>query len=288
MDTALFTFLAGLAQGGQYVLIALGVTLVFGVCDVVQIAHGEVYMAGSFATLLLVSALGVGAYPLVVLLAAVVTSALGAALYLLVFRPLQGRPHLPVILAAFGLSMGMSASALSIFGGERRQITTPLTEITLQVGLLQINAQRVAVIVSALILAWALSVFVRRTRTGMAMRAVAVDADAAALSGINVNRVLLTAFIIASALAGVAGGVAGPVFITYPAMGFEPFLKSFIVVLVGGVGSVLGSVVTGMFLGLAEAISSVYLSSAYRDAIAYLVLIVALLFRPGGLFRRTV
>jgi branched-chain amino acid transport system permease protein len=153
-------------------------------------------------------------------------------------------------------------------------------------GFYLINAQRLLVVVVGTGLTVCLFLFINKTRLGMAMRAIAQDRDAADLVGISANKIFMAAFAVASALAAAAGALVGPIFVVNPAMGFMPFLKSFVVVLFGGVGSVMGSIVGGLTLGVMETLGAAYVSTQYKDAVAFALLIVVLLFKPTGLFGR--
>jgi branched-chain amino acid transport system permease protein len=275
----------GLVIGSSYVLIALGVTLIFGIVDVVQIAHGEVYMIGAFVALFCVNSLHLN-YLLAIVITMAILAIFGVILEEGVFRWLRGRPHLPVILAAFGLSMVLANGTRLIMGGESYAIKSPLRNEMVRLGFYVINAQRLLVVLVAAGLTVCLFLFMNKTRLGMAMRAVAQDRDAADLVGIEANRIFMAAFAVASALAAAAGSLVGPVFLVNPAMGFMPFLKSFVVVLFGGVGSVAGSIIGGLILGVMETLGAAYVSTEYKDAVAFALLIVVLLFKPSGLFGR--
>lgn len=275
----------GLVIGSSYVLIALGVTLIFGIVDVVQIAHGEVYMIGAFVALFFVNSLHLN-YFLSIVIPMAILAIFGVILEEGVFRWLRGRPHLPVILAAFGLSMVLANGTRLIMGGESYAIKSPLRNGMVRLGFYVINAQRLLVVLVAAGLTVCLFLFMNKTRLGMAMRAVAQDRDAADLVGIDASRIFMAAFAVASALAAAAGSLVGPIFLVNPAMGFMPFLKSFVVVLFGGIGSVAGSIIGGLILGVMETLGAAYVSTEYKDAIAFALLIVVLLFKPSGLFGR--
>jgi branched-chain amino acid transport system permease protein len=275
----------GLVIGSTYVLIALGVTLIFGIVDVVQIAHGEVYMIGAFVTLFLVNSLHLN-YFISIVISMAILAIFGMILEEGVFRWVRGRPHLPVILAAFGLSMVLANSTRLLLSGESYAIKSPLRNEMVHLGFYLINAQRLLVVVVGTGLTVCLFLFINKTRLGMAMRAIAQDRDAADLVGISANKIFMAAFAVASALAAAAGALVGPIFVVNPAMGFMPFLKSFVVVLFGGVGSVMGSIVGGLTLGVMETLGAAYVSTQYKDAVAFALLIVVLLFKPTGLFGR--
>ncbi len=275
----------GVVIGSSYVLIALGVTLIFGIVDVVQIAHGEVYMLGAFLTLFLVNSLHFN-YVLSIVISMAILAVFGVILEEGVFRWLRGRPHLPVILAAFGLSMFLANGTLLLLGGESYAIKSPLREQMVDLGFYLINAQRLLVVVVSAGLTVCLFLFINKTRLGMAMRAITQDRDAAELVGVDPNKIFMAAFAVASALAAAAGGLVGPVFLVNSAIGFMPFLKSFVVVLFGGIGSVIGSIVGGLTLGVMETLAAAYVSTEYKDAVAFALLIVVLLFKPSGLFGR--
>ncbi len=305
MDPALSQFIQtvinGLTLGSVYALIALGYSMVYGILKLLNFAHGDVYMVGSYigyAGLVLLLPLAGGPLPvwliiLVMILMAMSGSAvLGAAIERFAYRPLRNAPRLAPLISALGVSfflqnlvqLVISPRPLSYGSG-----TLIAVESNLVLGAVRIHSSRVLVIATTLILMMALTYFVRRTKLGRAMRAVAIDTDAAAMMGVDVNRVVLVTFLIGSALAGAAGVLVGIVFFTIRhTMGFIAGLKGFTASVVGGIGNIPGAVFGGLLIGMAEAFASVYISVTFKDAVAFVILVLALLIRPSGLLGRAV
>ena len=277
----------GVTIGVVYALIAIGLTLVFGILGVINFAHGEFYMIGAFLTYTLTVRLGLEYF-----LALALTIAGGAAVGLLAerlaVRPLKGRHMFTVVLSTLGLSIFLENGALLVWGPDPREIELAWGSRPLLIGGVVITFLRVAVLGTAAALIVALTWFIRRTTWGMAMRAVATNRDAAALMGIPVDRVYAITFAVGSALAGVAGGLLGAMFTIEPTMGEWAVVKAFSVVIMGGMGHVPGAVLGGIILGVAESLGAGFLpgGTSYKDGIGYAILILVLLYRPQGLFGR--
>ncbi len=277
----------GVTIGVVYALIAIGLTLVFGILGVINFAHGEFYMIGAFLTYTLTVRLGLEYF-----LALALTIAGGAAVGLLAerlaVRPLKDRHMFTVVLSTLGLSIFLENGALLVWGPDPREIELAWGSRPLLIGGVVITFLRVAVLGTAAALIVALTWFIRRTTWGMAMRAVAANRDAAALMGIPVDRVYAITFAVGSALAGVAGGLLGAMFTIEPTMGEWAVVKAFSVVIMGGMGHVPGAVLGGIILGVAESLGAGFLpgGTSYKDGIGYAILILVLLYRPQGLFGR--
>lgn len=278
--------LNGLVMGGVYALIALGLTLIFGILDQVNFAHGELYMIGAYATLYFSEFLG-GIYSLSLISAMVAVASLGLLYEWLLFRPLRGKGHLPAIICSLGASIFLWNLSLLVFGSTPRQMRTRLSEITLSFLSISLTVQRLLVLLITLGLIIGLYLMIMKTRMGKAMRATAQDPEVAALLGIDINRIAEITFIIGGALAAAAGGLIGPIFLIYPAMGLMACLKAFVVVILGGLGNVVGAVIAGFALGVIESLGAGFISSAYKDAFAFLVLILVLWARPEGILGKT-
>ena len=288
----------GIAWGSIYALIALGYTMVYGTLRLINFAHGDVYMVGAFAAYFLARALGIGtvteASPLiaaVVLLGSMAICALlGVLIELLAYRPVRRSSRLTALITAIGVSLFLENAGIRIFGADPKffpQVIAPRT-IALAEGVLVTNHQ-ITVVVVALALMVALTLFIKRTRTGKAMRAVAFHRDAASLMGIPVDRIITITFAIGSALAAAAGflvGLTNPKI--EPLMGIMPGIKAFVAAVLGGIGSVPGAMIGGLLMGISEYLVVGYISSTYRDAIAFVILIAVLLIRPAGLLGRNV
>jgi branched-chain amino acid transport system permease protein len=277
----------GVTIGVVYALIAIGLTLVFGILDVINFAHGELYMLGAFLTYSLTVGLGLD-YFLALALTIVGTAAAGLLVERFTVRPLKGRHMFTVVLSTLGLSIFLQNGALLWWGPDPREIDLSWGGRPVIVGGIVITYLRLAMLGLGGALIVALTWFIRRTRWGMAMRAVAGNRDAAALMGIPVDRVYAITFAVGTGIAGVAGGLLGAMFTIEPTMGEWAVVKAFCVVIMGGMGNVPGAVLGGVMLGVAESLGAGFLpgGTSYKDGIGYAILILVLLYRPQGLFGR--
>lgn len=278
----------GATLGLVYALAAIGVTLIFGILGVINFAHGEFYMIGAF----LVSSFLALRLPYVaaLLCAIVVVAVLGWLAERLTVRPLQGRHHFTIVLSTLGLSILLQNGALLVWGAEPRQIAPSWASYPVVVGGLVISRMRLVALIVGILLILALTLFIRWTKVGLAMRATARDPDAAALMGVDVQRIGAFTFSVGCALAAVSGGLLGGIFDIETTMGEWAVMKAFAVVIMGGLGNVPGAIVGGIVLGVAESLGGAYLPGGvgYKDGIGFAILIVVLLFRPQGLFGRRV
>ena len=277
----------GVTIGVVYALIAIGLTLVFGILDVINFAHGELYMLGAFLTYGLTAGLGLP-YFVALALTMVGTAVAGLLAERLTVRPLRGRHMFTVVLSTLGLSIFLQNGALFLWGPDPRDIDLAWGSRPLVVGGVVITYLRLAVLGTSAALIAGLTWFIRRTTWGMAMRAVAGNRDAAALMGIPVSRIYAITFAVGAGLAGVAGGLLGAMFTIEPSMGEWAVVKAFCVVIMGGMGNVPGAVLGGIMLGVAENVGAGFLpgGTSYKDGIGYAILILVLLCRPQGLFGR--
>jgi branched-chain amino acid transport system permease protein len=290
----------GLSVGTTYALLALGYTMVYGVLQLINFAHGDVYMVGAFSGLYIAQALDVDRAPsvakaaLVFLGSMAVCALLGVAIERFAYRPLRDRPRLTALITAIGVSFlleygfqlpPMTSGAIAFPPGPTpRYFPEPFPRADFEPLGVHVSNYDVVSLVVALGLMCALQFVVYRTRFGVAMRAVAFDAKIAALMGIDVNRVISGTFALGSALAAAAAIlVAGSRPTINPLMGLLPGIKAFVAAVLGGIGSVPGAMVGGLLLGLTEEYVAGYLFSSYRDGIAFGLLILVLLFRPAGL-----
>lgn len=274
----------GLAIGGVYVLIALGLTTVFGILGIAHFAHGSISMSGGYFTFFLVTALGfpvLAAIP-VALLAGV---GLGLLVEMLAYRPVRDANHINAFIVALGLTMMVEGANLLLFGHEQVVIPTGLSRV-LHFGPLTIPELRLYVIVAAIVLVVAMMIFVERTKTGQAIRAVAENRDAAILMGVNVRSIPLIVFGLSTALGVAAGIMVGALFAIAPGIGEGLVVKGFAVLILGGLGSFPAAILGGTVLGITESIAAGFVSSAYKDVIAFVVMILVLLIRPQGLLGR--
>ena len=277
-------FLAnGVVTGAAYVLVAIGLTLIFGILNVVNFAHGEFYMLGGYAAVTASAVLGFPLIPTLVV-TAVFLAAFGMAAEWLVFRPISGRDPNNAIIASFGLSILLQNGALVVFGAQPQTWKTDLAELPVQLGPVFLTGQRVLIVLITAVLVAALLLVLRYTWTGRALRAMAQHSVIAQISGVNVRKVAVVTFAIASALSGIAGALMSSVFMVQPTSGAMLVMKAFTVVILGGMGSIGGTVLAGLGLGTVEAMVSGYVGNEIRDMIGFLLVILMLLVRPRGLF----
>lgn len=287
IDLVLQQVVNGVTIGVVYALIAVGLTLVFGILDVINFAHGELYMIGAFLTYALTVGLGLD-YFVALALTIMGTGVAGLLAERLAVRPLRNRHMFAVVLSTLGLSIFLQNGALLTWGPDPREIALAWASRPLIIGGIVITRLRVAVLATGAALITALTWFIHRTTWGMAMRAVAANRGAAALMGVPVDRVYALTFALGAGLAGVAGGLLGAMFTIEPTMGEWAVIKAFSVVIMGGMGNVPGAVVGGIILGVAESLGAGFLpgGTSYKDGIGYAILILVLLYRPQGLFGR--
>lgn len=279
----------GLSLGSLYALVAIGFSMIYGILRLINFAHGDLVMVGAFSTLAMVVA-GVP-WPLIVLFVLIVGALGGMAIEAVVFRSMRGAPQVTGFIATLAVSVVIQNAGLMILSGQPRNFLFPAV-MRQRISILGVSASvtDLAIIGLTLVLIALLLLIVYRTRLGIAMRATAENLTAARLMGISVNRTILAAFALGSALAAIAGLLWGGKFGQIdPLMGFVPGLKAFVASVIGGVGSIGGAMVGGYVLGLAEVLFVGLLPpdyAGYRDAFVFTFLIVLLLVRPSGLFGR--
>ncbi len=282
MELFLQQLFNGVMFGSTYAIVALGLTLVMGILNIPNFAHGHLYMLGGYITYFFINNLGIG-YWGSLLLSLVVLGFAGVLLERIVFRPLNGQPHINAFIAAIGALIFLESLALVVWGPQGMRIPNPHPQIFQVLGI-TMEAQRLLVIVGAAVLIILLHLFLKKTTTGTTIEAVAQNREGAMLTGINVNRVSSMTFFISSATAAVAASFLSPIFILSPAMGAVLGMKAFIIVILGGLGSVPGAIIGGYFLGLIEALGGGYISAEYKDVFAFGALILVLAVKPTGLF----
>jgi branched-chain amino acid transport system permease protein len=276
----------GLVLGGTYALLGIGLTLIFGLMNVVNFAHGEFYTLGAytaFASLALLGLPFLAAIP-VAIVAGIV---LGALCERVLLRPLRGESIDSVMLVMIGLWIAMQNAELLGWGGVAKSIAHPFPTAPIVAGPLGIAPLRQFEFVTAIALIVAAQLVIHRTKLGRAMRATFQDADTAALMGVRIRRIHTATFALGSGLAAAAGALLGPIFLVYPSMGDLASLKAFSVVILGGLGNVAGATFGGLLLGVVEELGAGYVSSGYRDAVGFVIIILVLLLRPSGLFARS-
>ena len=283
MDEFLQHVLNAIILGGTYALLGIGLTLIFGIMRVVNFTHGELYAFGAYCMYALVMLLGVNFF-LALPLAMVLGTALGAIIELLLLNRLRGADIDTTMLVMIGAWIVMQNSEQLIWSGVALSIKSPFPADPLVVGPLSVSWTRVYVFVVASLLICATYYVVNRTRLGKAMRATFQDRDTAALMGVRIDRIHTATFALGSGLAAAAGALLGPVFVVNPTMGDLAASKAFAIVILGGLGNIKGATMGGFILAFIEEIGAGYVSSGYRDAMGFLLIILVLLVRPTGLF----
>jgi branched-subunit amino acid ABC-type transport system permease component len=282
-DVLLLQVANGLSFGVIFALIASGITLMWGIMDFINMAHGELYMLGAYGVWLALL-VGVGSFWLALPLAVAGVLAVGLALRATVLRPIFDRPPLHTLLATYGIGLILQQGVLAVFGPFAKEIPLPLTgQVVL--GPLRYPTYRVVVILVGLALIVAAGLFIQRSTYGIWIRAVAQDRAMTAALGVPVPRVYTVVFGLGSAMAGIGGVLAAPLFGIGPTMGNEVILLAFIVVMIGGLGNYLGSVIGGVLIGEVIALGAIWLQPTHAYLLALGVLLVLLLLRPAGLLR---
>jgi len=275
----------GLTLGSMYAMVAAGLALMLGVARLINFAHGEFFMLGAYAFWFAYREVELP-YAVAGLIAPVVMVAFGAVYQQTVIRVVLARSWHVQLIATLATSIVLTNLAIIVFGTQPKEVPTALSSRILEVGGLRLAWQRLLVLGAALVIFWALSRFVARTRTGRAMRALSQNREACAVVGVDVQRVALVTFALSAALAAAAAVLVSPLFNIFPDMGTGLTLKAFAAVVAGGFGYVNGAIAASFLIGITEALAGSYLSYAYKDAFAFLIMIAVLLWRPQGLFGR--
>lgn len=294
MDVSSFThqliqqLINGVSLGSIYALIALGYTMVYGIIKLINFAHGDIYMLGAYVGFFATAVLKMSFVP------ALITAMIGAALAgmlieRLAYRPLRNAPKIAVLITAIGVSLLLEYGGMLLVSPQPRTFPAVFEAQTYNIGGFIINNQQVVILAVSVILMLVLTYVVNSTKVGKAMRACSFDTDAARLMGIDVNRVISFTFGIGSALAAAAGVLVGVYYNSIdPLMGIMPGLKAFVAAVLGGIGVIPGAMAGGIILGVVEALVSGFISSTFRDAAAFAILIIILLFKPSGIFGKNV
>jgi len=281
--TLLQLLINGLVLGVIYALIAMGLALIFGVLEIVNFAHGELYMLGATAAYFLTMSFGVGFWASVALVT-VGAFGVGIVFYEVLLRPFAGRDFERSILLTLGLSMVLQNGAVFLLTSTPRLETTPYTYRFLLLGEARIPMLRLFALILALVAFAAIYLILHHTRVGKAMRGVAQNRAAALMVGIDPRAAARLAVAIGVGLSGLAGAALAPVYSVHPLMGFAFVFKAFAIIIIGGLGNILGAAIAAVALGIIESVAGGFLPPAVVDAIAFVAMIVILLFRPEGLF----
>jgi branched-chain amino acid transport system permease protein len=274
--------LNGLTLGSVYALVALGLTLVYGILHIPNFAHGALYMVGAYIAFYLVGSLGAN-YWVAMAGAALVVGALAVLSDRLVFHRLRNAPPLHDMIAAIGLLLFLEAGVQAIWGAEFHRLAPPYPQIVRLFDLVA-PAQRLIIIAAAFGLMLVLHLFLTQTLTGSTIIAMAQNREGAALVGIDATKVSVITFAISGALAAVAATLFAPINLIYPSMGHLVIMKAFVIIILGGMGSIPGAIVGGLLIGFAESFGAFYVSTNYKDIIAFALLVLILSLRPQGLF----
>jgi branched-chain amino acid transport system permease protein len=273
---------SGIMLGGIYALMSIGLTLIFGVLKIVNFAHGEFLMLAMYLAWTIVSLLGVSAYAAAIIVIPLLF-AFGALVYILVVRTAVGKPHLIVVFATMGLSIAMQNLALLLMSADLRDVPPLFAGAPIRIGPLYLRVELVLGFLISVGISLALMIFIKRSYFGKAIRATVQDRDAAMLMGINVPRLFLLTFAGGSALVGLAGCIMLPLYSVFPTVGLNFVLIAFVVVVLGGMGSIEGALLGGICIGLIQSLSGYYIAPAYGQLFYFVVFLLVMLLRPNGL-----
>ena len=282
--------LNGISLGSVYAIIALGYTMVYGIAKMLNFAHGDVIMVGSYVAFVAINNMGLP-IPISILLSVIVCTVLGVVIEGIAYRPLRHASKLAVLITAIGVSYFLQNMALLIFGANTKSFTSvvQVKPLSLAGGQLNISGETIVTILACVVIMIGLMAFIKYSKAGHAMLAVSEDDGAARLMGINVNRTISLTFAIGSALAAIAGVLLCSAYPSLtPYTGSMPCIKAFVAAVFGGIGSIPGAFIGGILLGIIEILARAYISSQLSDAIVFSVLIIVLVVRPTGLMGKEI
>lgn len=274
----------GITIGSVYSLVALGLTLVYGILHIPNFAHGAMYMVGGYITLTMMVYIGFP-YWVSIVVSLLVVGLLSILVERLVFHPLRNTISINSMIAAIGIMLFLEAFAQLVWGPDFRQMPTPYLDVIHAFGV-TLTVQRLLIIVAAVAVMILLNLFLKKTFIGRTIVAMSQNREGAFLVGINANKVAMITFFIAGALAAIAASLTSPINLVFPGMGHLVLLKAFVIIIIGGMGSIPGAIIGGYILGFAESIGATYISSDYKDIIAFVLLIIILSIKPNGLFAK--
>jgi branched-chain amino acid transport system permease protein len=281
--TLILTLVWGVAIGCIYILLATGLNLIFGVMKLVNFAHGELLMVGAYVCFSISTAFGVNAY-IALFLSMGIVALIGVAVERLAFRRVLGADKLNEIFVSLGLILIFDNIAVLIWGEKIKQITSPFEKMSLQLGEVAINYDRLIALAFVAAILIGLVFLIKKTKIGRAMRATSQKSQAAMLMGINIEHIYIFTFALGAALAGAAGSLYGIISPFTPYIGAIPTIKAFAIIILGGLGSIPGAIIGGLLYGIAEQSAVIFLGGIWRDAVAFSLLIIVLILRPKGLF----
>jgi branched-chain amino acid transport system permease protein len=273
----------GLALGSIYALTAIGFTMVYGIISLINFAHGDIYMVGAFVALTCISVFGMGILP-AFLIGMVGAALVGLLLARFAYSPVFKAPRINLFLCAIGGSIFLENFAMLAWGPETKSFPAVIHNKYYHFLGFTFSTLQLIIFATSVALVVILTSVVKYTRAGRAMRATSQDMNAARLMGINTNTIVYVTFILGSSLGAAAGILVGMYYkAVFPMMGFAPGLKAFIAAVIGGIGSIPGAMIGGLIMGVAETLGAAYISSGYRDGIAFVILILILLIKPSGI-----
>jgi|BarGraIncu00222A_1022003.scaffolds.fasta_scaffold48985_2 branched-chain amino acid transport system permease protein len=282
MDLLFQQLFNGVMLGSTYAIVALGLTLVYGILQIPNFAHGHMYMLGAYVCFFLITVFGLGYWPALVA-TAILLAVAGIVLERLAYSPLRKQPHISSFISALGALIVLENGVIALWGPQGQRIPNPYPGI-IEVFGITMSQQRLLVIAAAVVMIVLLQLFIKKTTLGSTIEAVAQNPEGAKLVGINVKLVSSLTFAISTGLAAIAACLVAPIFMISPSMGAMLGMKAFVIVILGGLGSVPGAIVGGLILGLIEALGGGYLSAAYKDVFAFGALVLILAIKPTGLF----
>lgn len=265
-------------------MVALGLTLVYGILHIPNFAHGALYMMGGYITLTMMTKLGFH-YWLAIIVSVLAVGFIGVLMERFVFNLLRDAPPIHDKIAAIGILLFLEAFAQFVWGADYQTMPTPYGQVVNLFGL-TFTLQRILIIVSAIIVMILLYLFLKKTFTGATIIAMAQNREGANLVGINTNKVAMLTFMISGGLAALAASLAAPINLVFPGMGHLVILKAFVIIILGGMGSIPGAIIGGYILGFSESLGATYISNDYKDLIAFILLVIILTVKPTGLFAK--
>lgn len=276
---------SGILLGGIYALIAMSLSLVWGVLRIVNFAHGDLVMVGMYLSYLLFQWLGLEPYYSLIIVTGMMFL-FGMLVERLVIKKTINAPHVVQVFATFGLALVLQNTALLIWKGNMRSVTSSYAKVILDIGPVSITLTRVVAMVVVCLITAIFFIFLKYTYPGKAIRATAQNRKVAMLMGININHVYLYTFAISAALTGIAGALLMPIYSVYPLVGLDFIFAVFVIVVLGGLGSVPGALVGSILIGLVETFSGYFISTSMKQAVYFLLFILILIIKPSGLFGR--
>ncbi|QQK80539.1 branched-chain amino acid ABC transporter permease [Salicibibacter cibi] len=285
MDVLAQQLFNGLTIGSVYSLVALGLTLVYGILHVPNFAHGALYMVGGYVTLMSMTLLGMP-YFVAMFIAILVVGGIAVLMERLVFNQLRDSPPIHDKIAAIGLLLFLETLIRVIWGSDYRSMTTPFSDDIISFLGITVTTQRILIVVAAVLAMIALQLFLKKTMVGASIIAMSQNREGAFLQGINANRVAMLTFFISGSLAAIAAAINAPINLVFPDMGHLVILKAFVIVIIGGMGSVPGAIIGGYILGFSESLGATFISAEYSDIIAFVLLVIILTVKPQGLFAK--